>query len=625
MTSDVRRSAAATCALVATAAVTAVFLTRFRPSLLLLTETLRPAAAALIVVLAAIGCGSAAIALSRKFFVTHIEAAIPTAAPLSDALAIGYAVLGTIAAAAGLVTTTASVAATIIAAAYGGSVVWRQRTTLRWPRAWAPLSLLLVPPLLIAAATAIVPVNSPDELIYKLAIPHAYQLYGRVIELPLASNSYLVMAIHSADIPALILGGGVAAKLSHLALYVTALLIIARFAGMWTAVAVAWTPALMVIAGWSWSEWGVLALLILSYARYEEGDWAVAATALGCAAASKYTALPWIAAFAIVVLIRRRDERALLLRAAVVTALFGAFFYVRNLVWTGSPVAPLFLPHAPQVTGYRGGGILSGWLDFVRGTDIFDARIVDESLGILLPIAFILGIFAIIRRERRELLLTGLLQMCVLLTIAPGSRNMINGVVAVAIVGIALGREIYAASAPALRALMATFIAIALAAQLVLTIFILEPYEIVPYLAGKETAAQYMSRMRSFARPYDWIAKQTAPSARILLLGETRTFYLQRPFLAAANLDGPRVAAWLARFTTPDELRRELVAQHITHVVLHKPWYRIATAGAPPPGMLEKEYVLEVPPQVHAVLTTLLNTHSVLRYRDGEYLIYELR
>ena len=57
---------------------------------------------------------------------------------------------------------------------------------------------------------------------------------------------------------------------------------------------------------------------------------------------------------------------------------------------------------------------------------------------------------------------------------------------------------------------------------------------------------------------------------------------------------------------------------------LQYPWYRIATPGAPRLTMLENEYVLEVSPATHRVLMDLLATRSVLRYRDREYLIYEL-
>src|SRR5205807_9353763 len=124
---------------------------------------------------------------------------------------------------------------------------------------------LLAIAIAIAFITAIAPVNSPDELVYKLAIPHAWQLFGRMIELPLNSDSYLAMALQSADLSALALGGGIAAKLAHFGVYLAVIAVVRRIGGDWSAIALAFTPALMIIAGWAWSEWGVLGLLLLSY------------------------------------------------------------------------------------------------------------------------------------------------------------------------------------------------------------------------------------------------------------------------------------------------------------------------------------------------------------------------
>ena len=90
------------------------------------------------------------------------------------------------------------------------------------------VSPLLVIPILIAVVEAITPVNSPDELVYKLAVPHAYDMAGRMFEMPLSSHSYITMALQLADLAALVIGGGIAAKLVHLALYFAALAIIRR-------------------------------------------------------------------------------------------------------------------------------------------------------------------------------------------------------------------------------------------------------------------------------------------------------------------------------------------------------------------------------------------------------------
>lgn len=566
------------------AAICAVFVLRFEPSRVLLVETARPAIAAVVVLLASLGCGRFALGIVRS----------PDDS-IADTLLIGFATLGILSAALALWSTAAVPPFAITIAAIELFFQWRRGVSpvLIGGGAIHPLLAIAIG---VAFILAITPVSSPDELVYKLAIPHAWQLYGRMVELPLSSNSYLAMALQCADLAALSLGGGIAAKLAHFGVYLAVLAVVQRVGGKWAAIIVAFTPALMIISGWAWSEWGVIGLLLVSYDRWSNDDANAGACALGCAISSKYTALPWLVAFIVVLAIRRNRNW---LRPAIIVAAFGVFFYARNVVWTGSPFAPLLLPNAPQVSNYRG----SAWLGLLHGDDIFDFRIADESLGVLLPLAFIAGLYA--WRKDRDLVLVGLLQMPILLTIGPGSRNIINGVAPVAIAGAMLLDEILP---------LAWVATIPLFAQLTLVAFTLESYDFLPYLAGRETAEQTIARTRNFAKPYDWIAKHSPREARVLLLAENRTFYLDRPFVAASNLDSPRIAAWLAS----GGLDRE----HFAYIVIHKEWYRVGTA---PLGTIEKEYLLEVPPETHQTLMRFLSTRAMMVYQDPNYVIYACR
>ena len=144
----------------------------------------------------------------------------------------------------------------------------------------------------------------------------------------------------------------------------------------------------------------------------------------------------------------------------------------------------------------------------------------------------------------------------------------------------------------------------------------LESYDIVPYLAGKETARDYVSRVRDFAPVYAWIEAHTPAEAKVLMLGENRTYDLDRQTLAAGNLDGSRIAAWLAQFPNSAALREELRRQHITHILIHPAWIRPART------MMEREYTLELSPQTNAVLQTLLRDRLTLVYRDRSYLVF---
>ncbi|HEY2092519.1 MAG TPA: hypothetical protein VGJ81_11560 [Thermoanaerobaculia bacterium] len=612
-------------------AILAIFLSRFRPAWLLITETAQPALVAMVIVLAMLATGVGALFVATKVWGSGRNLKPEAGAsgfkfrpdPL-DAFIVGFPTFGTLIAIVAWIGSATHVAIAVVTFALAGAGLF---ILLKRPICAPRIPKLLIIPVVLAIVEAITPVNSPDELVYKLGVPHAYDMAGRMFEMPLSSHSYITMALQLADLAALILGGGIAAKLAHLALYFAALAVIRRLTNSDSITAiVAWTPALMLIAGWGWSEWGVIALLVLSIDRFDENP-AIAFAALGGAVASKYTALPWLLAFAIVALVRTRDVK-LLLRGALLVALFGGFFYVRNAVWTGSPLAPLFLPNAPGVYGYKGGGLFGGWRELIAGADIFDPRIVDESLGIVLPLAAICGLFAlgVADRKQRDLAWIGAIQMPILITIAPGSRNIINGVVPLALAGgmsllewrtpsSAEPRD--SAAAPRGRTwasatpILGGVIAIAFAAQLVLAIYVLDSYDIVPYLAGKETARQYVHRVRDFAPVYDWIETHTPPEAKILFLGENRTYDLGRQTLSGGNLDGPRIAAWLARFPNAMALHDELRRQRVTHILIHPAWLR------PPKTMMEREYMLELPPGAEAALREC----TIPVYRDNSYIL----
>ena len=589
-------------------AILAIFLSRFQPAWLLLTETAQPVLVAAVVVLAMLATGFGALLLVGSGRKLKVSAETFNFRPdPMDAFIVGFPTFGTLIAIVAWIGIAMHVAIALITFALAGAGLFLLlRHPIRAPR----IPKLLIIPILLAVVEAITPVNSPDELVYKLGIPHAYDMAGRMFDIPLSSHSYFTMALQLADLAALILGGGIAVKLAHLALYLAALAVIRRLTNSDSITAiVAWTPALMLIAGWAWSEWGVIALLVLSIDRLEDNP-GVAFAALGGAVASKYTALPWLLAFGIVALVRTRDAK-LLLRGALLVILFGGFFYVRNAVWTGSPLAPLFLPDAPAVFGYKGGGLLGGWRQLIAGGDIFDPRIVDESLGIVLPLAAICGLFALgaADRKQRDLAWIGAIQMPILITFAPVSRNIVGGVVPLALAGGAVIEGIWLSTT--LRKVFETVIGLAFAAQLVLAVYVLDSYDMVPYLCGKETAHEYVRRVRDFAPVYDWIETHTPPEAKILFLAENRTYDLDRQTVSGGNFDGPRIAAWLARFPNAAALREELRRERVTHVLIHPAWLR------PPRTMMEREFTLVLPPQTEAALREC--TTPV--YQDRSYVL----
>jgi hypothetical protein len=270
---------------------------------------------------------------------------------------------------------------------------------------------------------------------------------------------------------------------------------------------------------------------------------------------------------------------------------------------------------------------LSGWQEVIRGYDVFHPGIVDDSLGVALPLCVLASPFAL-RRGRRhlDLFVIGAVQLAAFVAFAPTSRLMLTALVPLALLGAAALVRAWRSAGGVARSIAAAAGAVVLAGQLVLVAWILVvSYDALPYVVGAETEAQYVARTRDYARPYAALAQKAPPdgAGSVLLLGENRSYHLDRPALSAGNLDGPRMAAWLARFPTPESLADELRRRGVTHVVMHRPWYRVAGSAAAPANMLEKEYVLEVSPETDAVLSALF-ARSPKIYEDGKYEVYQI-
>ncbi|HVT45810.1 MAG TPA: hypothetical protein VMT00_15630 [Thermoanaerobaculia bacterium] len=636
-----------------------VFFVRFEPALILPQRLLQPIAAALLVVSASLATGRVVLRLGESLIAragTFENATTTNDEPEVDSTAIlGIPALGLLIALlslAGSAQPLVLALVTVILAAIGLGTSWKPLVDLLRCVRPGILALYAIP-LAIAAIGAMAPVNTPDELTYKLAIPRTYQLFERMLELPLNSASYFPAAVYMADLPAMVLGGASAARFLHFILYVCTLRILFRISrelvstssprgeidrAHWPVIVVAWTPALMIIAGWAWAEWPMLGLLLLSihaWQRFVEGrsarELAIATAALALALSTKYTALPWLVAFAPVAVI---DARSMRLRArvigaaAILIALFGGFYYVRNAIWTGSPIAPFLLPHSPAIENYRSS--LGGWAELTRGYDIFHPGIVDDSLGVLLPVMVLFAPFALLFGARRgyvvRLLTVGGLQLVLLITLAPTSRLILTAAVPMALVGAALSVRLWTAWGRGVRFAAAAAALAALAGQLLLVCFsLVTSWNFGAYLAGAESEMDYLRRTREYVPVYQWLETNTREDATILLLGENRPFHLARRALSAANLDGARVSAWLSRFSTPDALHTEMERLRISYVVVHRQRYRIAASD---PGetrsMIAKEFILEVPPAVHAALSGFFRQYGEEVYRDESYLVFRL-
>jgi hypothetical protein len=79
----------------------------------------------------------------------------------------------------------------------------------------------------------------------------------------------------------------------------------------------------------------------------------------------------------------------------------------------------------------------------------------------------------------------------------------------------------------------------------------------------------------SYSHPYfsaaQFINRQLPPSARVLLIGEARGYYLEREYLASSFYDVSPLIGWIRRSHTPEQLQRTLLNEHVSHLLFNNP------------------------------------------------------
>jgi hypothetical protein len=200
--------------------------------------------------------------------------------------------------------------------------------------------------------------NEWDALAYHLAFPKLYLQAGRMVEIPFMHQSYFPPLQDMLYLWGLSVAGESAAKVMHWAVGMLTVFGAAGFlqrrgiSGAWAAALVLGAPAFLwqmfsAYADLATALYASLGLFALAYAVQEGGRrWLWLSGALmGFALATKYTALLTAGLWGLVGLVWLvRAGQARLLPTLVGTGLLagaiGAPWYIRNAVWTSNPVYP---------------------------------------------------------------------------------------------------------------------------------------------------------------------------------------------------------------------------------------------------------------------------------------------
>lgn len=449
-----------------------------------------------------------------------------------------------------------------------------------------PLGLLAVAAVIACGFVAAqAPPSSLDELAYHLAVPHAWVLEGRAVELPLLSHSYFPMGIESADLPALVLlgamDGGTASHLLHLLAAIATSVLIARRTGSWLATAaIVTTPALAITAGWSLVDWPLAGLFVVTYFALETDDVRTASAATAAGLLTKYTFLP----FALLVWAVKRKRPDWVVLAGLV-------FFARNLILTFNPFAPFFGADAPHVSGYRALALA----DYV-----FEGSFIDEALGVsivALP-AFAAGAVA-----------AGAALIAVaLFFLGPSSRILVPYLVVPSMSGAAALKKRW----------FATVISVAVVLQTFLVIWFTARSGAFALLSGGVSEDEYLRKQRASYASVAWLNQALPAGSRTLLIGTNESFWFTRPVRAGGNFDSPRVSRFLEA-PAPEALRERLRADGITHVALLQ---------LPVPTNVEQKVAerrTTLSPGAQRMLATTLDRYAATFTSHGEVTLFTLR
>jgi hypothetical protein len=549
---------------------------------------------------------------------------------LSRDLILGLPIFGTIAFLVGtLRISTAIMAVLLFAFAAGGLLVvvraWRVRERARPTFSWSGAAFAAIAgvSLVQVIAVAQLPAISLDEVAYHLSVIRIWILEGHVVSLPLLSHSYFPFGIESAFLPVLTLLGPRGAIGAH---FVNILVAAATIAVAWrfverragihqawiAAIALLATPAMLVIAGWAWNDWQLLGAVILLLDALDREDLSASSIALPIAAGllTKYTFVaPAIALLIARVLVSKRLERPLV-RGVLAGGIAGSVFFLRNLIATGNPFAPMFGALAPEVSQFRrSDSVLSSLRNYV-----FDARFADESLGIALLLLAILGLlrWRDASPRHRAFLVASWISVVALTFTLPSSRILVPSLAVAAL----LGSSIVSTARRWTSRFVFGALGCAALVQVAIALLYLDSLHPFDVLTGRVTEERYLLGL-PMVQESTWANTLLPEQSRTLVVGLNALFWFDQPVRGGGNFDGPRVSAYLER-GTPAELRERLRGDGITHVA-------IFDRGLMLRDELRRERATNLSPAAIANLRALVNEFATPVREDGNRHLFALR
>ncbi len=478
-------------------------------------------------------------------------------------------------------------------------------------RTVAGFPILALP--LVAVAAVLVPVlTAPpvmyDSLNYHLAFPDHWLAAGRFLEFPRHGFSYYPSSHGALYGFALATVGPWAATAIHFWFGVlgalTAAALGSKIGGkntaVWAAACFGLTPAVLEVATYAAADlavaaWGGAALAVLWTGDRQSatpGRAALCGFLLGCAVAAKYLSLAVvfiplvIAACPLFLAAGRKNTVRAVLVFAVAAAITLTPWLSRNLIWTGNPLYPYLQtllggPATGMTIGgelLRVGGTSAGSLSwFWEAATALVRRTIDPLaqgglLGphwlLLLPVAAFT-----VRRKNRGTIAVSLWLFTLFGLAAWGSlvqmaRFLLPVLVPAAALAGSAAATLVSLTTPTIRwsfRLLLVTILLWNATAIVST----QNFERIGLAGGFVTEDDYLKRWANYYPVVDHINRDLPENARVLLVAEPRSMYVERPVIVEDPFSTPFLVELAVEADDGGEIAGRLRASGITHVLVN--------------------------------------------------------
>lgn len=429
---------------------------------------------------------------------------------------------------------------------------------------------------LLSLIVAQMPAISLDETAYHLAVPRIWVNEGHVVDLPLLSHSSFPLGTESVDVLFLsILGssGAIASHFLHLLVAIATVSILFhsfrdRGAGsretLILLAAIVTTPALIITAGWSGTDWPLVGcvLLLLDALRFESAAGLAAAIAAGML--TKFTFLPFLLVSVPIAFAAATHRRRFVL-ATLAGSLFGSLFLVRNLVTRGNPFAPFFSSSSPSLGGFHAAPTFAGTIR----NYLFDGALVDDSLGVGLVCCLLIALLWLataLRTPAERALFAGLSLITLLLSSRlPASRLLLPYLVALLVVST---RGVVAAlhgaeSLSWIPRMLRGLLVLSATAQLGVFVYYADSLDPLSVITGRHSESDLSHALRRDSSAVEALDNALPPQSRTLVLGVNELFGFTHPVRGGGNFDSASVSRYLER-SSIDTLRND----GMTHLAL---------------------------------------------------------